>query len=208
MSTFIRFIASGPGALVVTTGLGLLMANLIKVPFTAPDEKSERLSFVINEVLVDEPIPDRPEPPALTEVAPPPAQPKLDYLDKRAPIMELVDIASKIPPFIPPVTRVEPIEIVMDQTFSPIYRQTPIMPARAERSGHCDVMFDVNADGATYNVRVVSCSQTLFARASTKAAYKWKYRPQTISGQAQDRRGVRTTITFNLIDEHGNLISE
>ena len=97
---------------------------------------------------------------------------------------------------------------MMEQTFSPIFRQPPVMPARAERSGHCDVIFDVNADGATYNVQVLTCSQNLFARASVKAAHKWKYRPQIIDGQAQDRRGVRTTITFSLTDERGNLIPE
>jgi hypothetical protein len=52
MNTFKRTISSAPGALMITAGLGLLMAGLIKAEYLPAVDEPERLSFFINEPLL------------------------------------------------------------------------------------------------------------------------------------------------------------
>ena len=46
------------------------------------------------------------------------------------------------------------------------------------------------------DVIVVECSSSLFERAATQAALKFKYKPRVIDGEPVDVRGVQHLITF------------
>lgn len=107
--------------------------------------------------------------------------------------------------------RIDPASFTIqptDRDEQPIFRNAPAMPLRADRSGHCIMAFDVTAEGAPFNVEAVSCSQSLFARASEKAVSQWRYNPKIVDGQPTARRGLRNQITFNLVDERGRIIPE
>ena len=95
-----------------------------------------------------------------------------------------------------------------DRDAQPILRIEPIMPGRAERSGHCKMRFNVNTNGAPYDVRAIYCSQALFERNSVRATLKFKYKPKIQDGIPVNMTGVETVIRYKLTDENGNLIPE
>ncbi len=203
-----KYVASGLGAFIVTVSLGMLMAQLIHVQFVNLPDKPEKLSMVINPQITPPPDIQTKKPEKYERVETPPAPPIVRTTPSGPVDVPPSDFGDKIPDYPNPRDFMEPITVSVNLDLVPILRAKPVMPARAERSGHCNVMFDVNANGSTYNVQVLNCSQNLFARAAVKAAGKWKYRPQTIAGKAVPRTGVRTMITFRLMDEHGRVIPQ
>lgn len=82
------------------------------------------------------------------------------------------------------------------------------MPLRADRSGHCRVLFDLSSDGGPYNVQASICSQRLFEGSAVRAVQKWVYRPKIQDGLPVTRTGLETLIRFRLTDENGVLIPE
>lgn len=84
----------------------------------------------------------------------------------------------------------------------PIMRVTPIYPTRASRrgiEGWVELMFTINTNGATEDVRVVAEEPPgVFNRAAMKAVRKWKYKPQVIDGKVQPRPNVRVMLKFEL----------
>jgi len=97
---------------------------------------------------------------------------------------------------------------VSDRDAQPLVRIPPIMPPRAEKSGHCRVRFDVSPEGAPFNVITTYCTSKVFDRASTKSVQKWKYNPKIVDGRPVSRTGVESKITFRLTDERGKIIPE
>jgi len=82
------------------------------------------------------------------------------------------------------------------------------MPTRAERSGHCDVRFNVSAEGAPYDIKVTRCTQSLFERSTLRSVAKWKYRPRIENGQAVAMQGITNRVVYRLTDERGEIIPE
>lgn len=207
MSTLKRFIITAPIALGVTFGLGLAMAGLVHVEFTGLADKPERLNFEVNAKITPDPsIASRVVTP-VQRVETPPALPVVSTTPTTQVVVPRVPDPS-IPIWKDLTKEIKPTKMNVNLGLVPLFRAKPPMPTRAERSGHCDVMFDVNADGNTYNVSVLRCSQSVFSRASIKAASKWKYRAQVIDGKSVPRTGIKTTISFHLTDEHGRIIPE
>ncbi len=208
MSIFMRFMANGPGAFIITAGLGILMANLIKVAFV-PQDKSEALQYEINVEVRDEPIVERVLPPIWETVTTPPAPPKRNFDPTTIPTTKWVDIVGKLPDPNPLTIDHGIVEmIIVDTDEQPIVRIAPAMPPRATKSGHCKMQFDISPDGQPFNIAATYCTASLFRRASVKSVEKWKYNPKISNGRAVIRRGVETQITFNLADEHGRMIPE
>lgn len=203
-----RYLASGLGAFAVTLGLGLVMTALIKLPYQEQVEKNERLIYEINpdfeEVVEIENI-DRPE---LKIVIPPPPAPVLSIVNSELPQEVFDGFDELIPKIENPNIDINITGFNYDQVGGPIVRVPPIMPTRASKSGHCEMVFDVNAEGVTYNIRATSCSQHLFMKASIKSVQKWKYRASINNGHSAGFKGVKTIITFILNDDQGNQIPE
>ena len=208
MKQTIQYTASGAAALVMTVSLGLVMAKMVHVNMIKLPEKPEKLSMIITPQITQPPIINTKKPEKFIRVETPPALPRLRTTPSTPVDVPPSGLWDKFPQHLHPKDIMIPIAVSFDLDLTPIFRAAPIMPMRADRSGFCEMMFDVNANGTTYNVRVLNCSQNLFARASVKSVRKWKYRPQTIDGKTLPRADLRTTISFELTDEQGRLIPQ
>jgi protein TonB len=85
--------------------------------------------------------------------------------------------------------------------YLPIVKVAPQYPNRALSrgiEGYCIVEFVVTRNGSTANPEIVECTSSLFARASIKAASKFKYKPRVMNGTPIDVGGVQNKITFTL----------
>lgn len=207
--SFKRLAPSAVLAVGVTVAITLGMAAMIKTEFT-PQDKSEDLAFEIN--------PQVEEPPVITRtdrvlevkrVETPPPPPVIERTPTTQPTERWVDLDSPIPDFdFPEIEQDDFVIVVSDKNADPLVRIAPIMPPRADRSGHCKVRFDVSAEGAPYNVTATYCTQTLFERATIKSVQKWKYSPKIRNGLPVAMTGVENRVTYRLEDERGNIIPE
>lgn len=85
-------------------------------------------------------------------------------------------------------------------------RIPPIMPRKATKSGHCDMIFDFDSQkNKVGNIRTLFCSDPVFAKPSKKALSKWLFRSAKTPAGNKD---VETTIRYILMDECGNAIPE
>ncbi len=90
---------------------------------------------------------------------------------------------------------------VSDGEYLPIVKVAPVYPSRALSrglEGYVIVEFTVTQTGAVKDVFVVESTSSLFERAATEAAYKFKYKPRVIDGVAVEVPGVRNKITFEI----------
>ena len=88
---------------------------------------------------------------------------------------------------------------VSDGEYLPIVKVAPVYPSRALSrglEGNCILEFTVTRTGAVQDVMTVECTSSLFERAATQAALKFKYKPRVIDGEPVDVRGVQHLITF------------
>jgi len=82
-----------------------------------------------------------------------------------------------------------------DGEYLPIVKVAPIYPRRAiERgvTGTCLVTYTVTTLGTVKDVEVVdgACDHAIFERPSVEAAYRFKYKPRVINGEAIEVLGV------------------
>lgn len=82
-----------------------------------------------------------------------------------------------------------------DGEYLPIVKVAPIYPRRAiERgvTGTCLVTYTVTTLGTVKDVTVVEggCEHEIFERPSIEAAYRFKYKPRVINGEAVEVLGV------------------
>ena len=205
-----RYLLSSTIAAGLTFALGVSMALMIKANFSLT-EKLEVQNFEINPVdnMIDPPVRKlRVEKVKKIEV--PPATPRIETAAKMKPSEPIVPLGGDRnldwkPPIISSGT---PIVKISDQDETPLFRVEPVMPPRAQRSGHCIVKFNLSADGSPYDITAQSCSQNLFERPSIKAVNKWKYKAKIVEGQRVARKGLTTRLSFNLSDERGRIIPE
>lgn len=204
MKTMTRYGIGLPVAAFVTVTLTTAMGAMIATEFQA-EEKTEVLDFQINPLVEDEPVEiEVTTLEAFEEVEVPPAPPTTGIESTDRVVIE--PIAAKT------ITAEMPTEIVLtaftpaDTVQQPILRFPPAMPQRANRSGHCDVRFNVSAQGVPYDIETTYCTQSLFQRSTLKSVAKWKYRPRIQNGQAVAMTGVKNRVTYRLTDERGNII--
>lgn len=209
MSTIIRWLVGTVIAAFVTFCLFVMMKILISDEFKA-QEKSENASFEINPKVEDIKVAVRETKIAkVRKVVTPPPPPQIERQQAAQPSVAIASLEGAIPEFETPKLDKQSFKIaVSDRDAAPLVRIPPIMPPRAEKSGHCKVRFDVSPEGQPYNVTATYCSSSVFKRSSTKSVEKWKYQPKIVDGRPVSRTGVESQITFKLADERGNLIPE
>ena len=100
-----------------------------------------------------------------------------------------------------------PFEEYKDDVI-PLKRIPPIMPRNAKRSGHVNVIFDVDEGGTPFNVRVLSSSEKIFEAPALKSVKKWEYSPIGRGEDAKVRKDVASRITFKLSAPGGRIIPE
>jgi protein TonB len=64
--------------------------------------------------------------------------------------------------------------------------------------GHVVLEFTITAQGTTTDISVVESSSPLFEQPAITALGRWRYNPQTVDGQAVERTGIHTMISFVL----------
>ncbi|HFE38747.1 MAG TPA: energy transducer TonB [Gammaproteobacteria bacterium] len=209
MNSIVRWLVGIIIAAFVTFALFVMMKILITGDFK-PQEKGAKTSFEINPKVEDIKIAVRETVIAkVRKVVTPPPPPQIERQQASQPSVAIASLEGAIPDFEAPVLDKQSFKItVSDRDAQPLVRIPPIMPPRADKSGHCDVRFDVSPEGAPFNVTAPYCTQSLFKRASVKSVQKWKYNPKIVDGRAVSRSGVESRIVFRLADERGNIIPE
>ncbi|MBL4853850.1 MAG: energy transducer TonB [Robiginitomaculum sp.] len=209
MTGIVRWILGAGLAAFVTFLLFIAMMLLIKGKFVLA-EKPEKLSFEINAKIEDPKVTRKDIKVAkVRRVETPPPPPTIERQQAAQPTVAIASLEGAIPDFKTPKLDRQNFKIaVSDRDAQPLVRIPPIMPPRAEKSGHCKVKFDVSPQGQPFNVTATYCSSSVFKRASTKSVEKWKYNPKIVDGRSVSRAGVESQITFQLTDERGNLIPE
>ena len=125
------------------------------------------------------------------------------------PTVEIVPLDGDIPDFtMPEISQKDFVITVSDREVQPLVRISPIMPPRAEKSGHCRVRFNVSAEGTPFDVQTTFCTQSLFERATIKSVQRWKFNPKIVNGRPVAMTGVENKVTYKLTDERGQLIPE
>ncbi|MGJ8562101.1 MAG: energy transducer TonB [Alphaproteobacteria bacterium] len=205
----LRWLLFIPLAAVVTFLLFNLMMALIAGEFKAQD-KFAAANFEINPTVEDIKVLKREtKVQQVKKVITPPPPPQIERQQAAKPTEAIASLEGAIPEFEAPKIDRQNFKIqVSDRDAQPLVRIPPIMPPRAEKSGHCKVQFDVSPEGQPFNVEATYCSQSLFSRPSIKSVQKWKYNPKIVDGRAVSRAGVQSKITFRLADERGNIIPE
>lgn len=204
-----RLAPSAVLAIGVTGLIGLGMAAMIKSEFT-PQDKTKALTFDINPVPDDILLPpDRIIPEQIQRVETPPPPPRIEQVEAAEPTIEIVSLDGGIPDFdMPEISQKDFVITVSDREVQPLVRISPIMPPRAEKSGHCRVRFDVSAEGTPFNVQATYCTLSLFERATIKSVQRWKFNPKIVNGRPVAMTGVENKVTYRLTDERGQLIPE
>lgn len=209
MSNIVRWILFIPVAAFVTISLFVLMMTLIAEEFK-PQDKLENASFEINPKVEDIKVIKREtKVDKVKKVVTPPPPPTIERAKADKPTERIASLEGAIPEFeAPKIDRTNFKIAVSDRDAQPLVRIPPIMPTRAEKSGHCQVKFDVSPEGQPFNVVATYCTQKLFERATIKSVQKWKYNPKIVDGRSVSRSGVVNKVTYKLTDERGRLIPE
>ena len=209
MGNIIRWIIGVPVAAFVTVGLFVLMMTLIAEEFK-PQDKVATASFEINPTVEDIKVIKRDTKiQQVKKVITPPPPPQIERQQAAKPQERIASLEGAIPEFEAPKIDRQNFKIaVSDRDAQPLVRIPPIMPPRAEKSGHCRVRFDVSPEGAPFNVTTTYCTQSLFSRATVKSVQKWKYNPKIVDGRQVARKGVENKVTYRLTDERGKIIPE
>ncbi len=206
----VRWLIGIPIAAVLTFLLFVLMMVLIAGDWE-PADKSEAQKFEINPQVEDLKVVQRETrlDRNISRVVTPPPPPQIERQQAAQPSEPIATLEGAIPEFEAPKIDRQSFKIaVSDRDAQPLVRIPPVMPQRAEKSGHCRVRFDVSPEGAPFNVVTTYCTQSLFERATIKSVEKWKYNPKMDDGRPVARRGVESKITFRLTDERGKIIPE
>ncbi|WP_300528176.1 energy transducer TonB [Maricaulis sp.] len=205
MGTLGRLLVGGPIAAFVTIALFVIMYNLIIPDEVELGEESDALRISINDEVAevearrrDTTIDD------VDQVDPPPPPPQIERQAAEQPTEGLDTIVGQIPEFDAPQLASDSVSFsVSDRDAQPLVRIEPQYPPRAaERGveGTCAVRFDVTPDGTPTNVQILTCSSSMFERASIRAVERWRYNPKIEDGIPVARRGVETQFNFQLAD--------
>lgn len=197
--SMVRFIFSGALGAVVTAALVLLMHILIQTNIKPPGEvKKYKIPDIVmpeREITTeyDTSKPNRPD-----EVDEPP--PEMPDFDQIAPDLTNEGI-SIVGPKIGKPTITGPGGFGGDGEMIPITKITAQYPSRAASrgtEGYCTVKFTVTEIGTTEDIVVHDCPQSVFGRASVKAASKFKYKPRVVDDVAVRVPGVLNRFVFQL----------
>ena len=197
----IRYCTSTVVALLITLGLFFLMQVLIATGKSAVEGSIRGHRVEIGEVRskTDVQQADR-KPQKPKEPEAPPETPDLPQQSTNKPVQQSVEIG---------MAKVDTSLDVAgtggfaasDGDYLPIVKVAPVYPRRAaERGieGYVILEFTVTKQGTVANVVVVESSNSIFNRAASKAAAKFKYKPKVIDGSPVDVDGILHKITFEL----------
>lgn len=200
MNTALRTPLVLPLAAGVTVGLFLLMRALIDIGPVVFEEAPPDLEVVMNFEVADADIRTTTVMPEPEPVEPPPAV-RTTPVDRAVPTETDTMANYEVPAIEAPTLSTSEVNIRRDGDPTPVVRINPAYPSNlAQRGieGQCDLIFDILPNGTTANVRVLSCSNRGFERASVSAIQRWRYNPQVRDGAPITYRGARTQLLYSL----------
>lgn len=205
---FLRWLAIIPAA-IVTVVLFVLMMSLISEEFK-PQDKLDLASFEINPKVEDVKILERETKiTQIKKIETPPPPPQIERQKADRPAEPISSLEGAVPEFeAPEIDRTQFKITVSDRDAQPLVRIGPQVPPNADKSGNCKMKFSVSPEGQPFDVVATYCTQRIFERPSIKAVQKWKYNPKIQDGRPVGRVGVVTKITYQIMDERGNLLPE
>ncbi len=212
MQNFGKWAVITPVAAVMTCGLFLGMRGLISGEWQA-QEKSKETKFEINPVIIDiaPPLRSRMDQTIETVETPPPP-PQIDRETAKLPSEPIATEPGAFPDFkVPKIDRTVFSIAMIDADVQPLVRIAPITPQRflaGDNSGHCNVQFDVSAEGSPYNVETTFCTSSVLENTTIKSVQKWLFKPKIADGRPVAMRGVRNKVTYRLLDERGTVLPE
>lgn len=95
-----------------------------------------------------------------------------------------------------------------DQDADICKRLPPYMPPQAQKSGHCNMMFNISKTGYPKEVEALSCTDPIFKAAAVNSVRGWYYYPKVENNKFVERTNMRNKLTFRLTNEEGELIPE
>ncbi|HCR66597.1 MAG: energy transducer TonB [Oceanicaulis sp.] len=205
MASIIRLLVGVPIAAVITFLLFMLMQRLILTDEVELEPARDELAISISEEVEDLSVRQREVTmDDVNEVEPPPPPPQIERQVAEAPAEDMNTIAGEIPEFDAPDLGSGDVSFdVSDRDAQPMVRIPPQYPPRAaERGveGSCLMQFDVTPDGTPTNIVALDCTSSLFERSSIRAVERWRYEPRIENGNAVWRRGVQTSLDYQLAD--------
>lgn len=198
MGIFARLIPAGGLGVLVTLGLLLLMHLLIQANMQGPGEVP---TYRIPEIIMpereiktefDTSKPVRPEEIQDT----PPDIPEPDFQTPDA-----TSNSVNIRPEFNEKIQIEGMGMSGSGDMIPLTVIQPEYPRRALQrgtEGYCTVEFTVTAAGTTRDAFIVDCPDSMFERASLRAAERIKYKPRVVDGNPVDVPGVQYRYTFEM----------
>jgi protein TonB len=96
---------------------------------------------------------------------------------------------------------IQKIEPTFDQELYPILSNEPTYPSRAKRAkieGWVNVAFTITVEGDVKDIQILAAEpEGIFENSVVNTVKNWRFKPQMLSGKAQERRVVQT-IEFKL----------
>lgn len=221
----LRLLVTFPLALAICFSLFSMMAWMVDLNVKPLREKSEPLLFDIFAAEPDQisqrksrvlpPPPERkPEPPIQQQTLPTMhtamSMPTIEPLPDVSLSMSVTGVAITAPSI--PISKssvqnsptpAAPIaDIGQTQAVLPLHRAEPVYPHDALRrriQGHVTLSFDIDRSGKPMNIKIVEANPArIFNREAINALRRWKYQPQIINGQAQERLDQKVKLEFKL----------
>lgn len=196
---FARYFSSASAAVVVTSGLLLMMAGLIAQQHGPLHPAARHVFDPWIAVTPDEPD-IRPREPAVEppDIVDPPPPVTIDQGGTgsivvtgehrfQGPPNDFNDFSRTIPDG----------QLMAIVTVAPRY---PAAAVRHEREGYVIVQFSVTANGSVDNVQVSESTHPVFEAAAIDAVRKSRFRPKVLDGIPVAVDGVQRRITFTLQD--------
>jgi protein TonB len=186
-----------PGAAIVTAALFLIMSAMIRQDAKLEKERAA-ISIDITAQIKDTDLANankqfkRP-----TLDAPPPPPPAVNDPSNRPALGGVSAAVPKIEANLKIGTGFNP-----DRDAQPLVRIPPQYPERCMASAKARetvaVEFDVTPEGTTTNIRVVESTNSCLNREAARSVERWKYQPKIVDNKPEWRRGVQTTVVFEL----------
>ncbi len=198
MGAIARLIFGLPGAALVTAALFLIMANMIRQDVQLEEEKAA-INIDITQQLKDTDINSNKEFKRPTLDTPPPPPPATHDPSNRPALGGVQAAIPQIDTRLSIGTGFNP-----DRDAQPLVRIPPQYPERcmatAKPKEQVQLEFDVTPEGTTTNIRVVGSTNSCLNREAARSVERWKYQPKIVDNKAEWRRGVQTTVTFELTE--------
>ena len=198
MGSIARLILGLPGAAFVTVMLFLAMANMVRQDVRLEEEK-DAISIDITQQLKDTNLDANKQFKRPTLDTPPPPPPATHDPSNRPALGGVQAAIPTIDTKLQVGTGFNP-----DRDAQPLVRIPPQYPERCMASAKpresVQVEFDVTPEGTTTNIRVTGSTNSCLNREAMRSVERWKYQPKIVDNKAEWRRGVQTTVTFELTE--------